>query len=197
MDSGRRGARPGGFPQAPVPAGLLRALGVSSHTGLLDRCFSDRTTTGSTEWQRHYATARALLGEEGGLTEVLPGVLVHGCDVGAWINRQREHAVWTKLLPEQRQRLEALGLTPLPAVPARKTASTAGAFERGVLALKQYRARTGTVTVPRAHIETVVIDGQEHPIKLGVFLTNSKTRRAKLAADKLAVLAALGLDWAA
>ncbi|WP_424922501.1 Helicase associated domain protein [Streptomyces sp. wa53] len=151
----------------------------------------------STEWQRHYATARALLGEEGGLTEVLPGVLVHGCDVGAWINRQREHAVWTKLLPEQRQRLEALGLTPLPAVPARKTASTAGAFERGVLALEQYRARTGTVTVPRTHIETVVVDGQEHPIKLGVFLTNSKTRRAKLAADKLAVLAALGLDWAA
>ncbi|MER5681801.1 hypothetical protein ACFWX5_14655 [[Kitasatospora] papulosa] len=51
--------------------------------------------------------------------------------------------------------------------------------------------------MPRAHIETVVIDGQEHGVKLVVFLTNSKTRRAKLAADKLAVLAALGLDWAA
>ncbi|MFJ3706156.1 MULTISPECIES: Helicase associated domain protein [unclassified Streptomyces] len=151
----------------------------------------------SVEWQRHYATARALLAEEGGLTKVLPGVLVHGYDVGAWINRQGEHAVWTKLLPEQHKRLEALGLTPLPAVPARKTASTAGAFERGVLALEQYRARTGTVTVPRTHIETVVVDGQEHGVKLGVFLTNSKTRRAKMTADKLAVLAALGLDWAA
>ncbi|MFD9768618.1 Helicase associated domain protein [[Kitasatospora] papulosa] len=151
----------------------------------------------SVEWQRHYATARALLAEEGGLTEVLPGVLVHGCDVGAWINRQREHAVWHGLLPEQQKRLEALGLAPLPAAPAKNTASTAGAFERGILALQQYKNRTGSVTVPRAHIETVTIDGHEHGVKLGVFLTNSKTRRAKLAADKLAVLAALGLDWAA
>ncbi|WP_327209301.1 Helicase associated domain protein [[Kitasatospora] papulosa] len=151
----------------------------------------------SVEWQRHYATARSLLGEEGGLTEVLPGVLVHGCDVDAWINRQREAATWERLLPEQRERLEALGLTSLPAAPAKKTPSTAGAFERGILALQQYKNRTGSLTVPRAHIETVVIDGQEHGVKLGVFLTNSKTRRAKLAADKLAVLAALGLDWAA
>ncbi|MFF5621040.1 DEAD/DEAH box helicase [[Kitasatospora] papulosa] len=149
------------------------------------------------EWQRHYATARALLAEEGGLTEVLPGVLVHGCDVGTWINRQREAATWERLLPEQRERLEALGLTPLPAAPAKKTPSTAGAFERGILALQRYKNRTGSLTVPRAHIETVTIDGHEHGVKLGVFLTNSKTRRAKLAADKLAVLAALGLDWAA
>ncbi|MFE6189139.1 Helicase associated domain protein [Streptomyces sp. NPDC056465] len=152
----------------------------------------------SVEWQRNYATARTLLSEESGLTEVLPGVLVHSCDVGAWINRQREHTTWTRLLPEQQQRLGALGLAPLPAAPAKKAAvSAAGAFERGILALEQYRARTGTVTVPRAHIETVIIDGEEHPIKLGVFLTNSKTRRAKLTADKLALLAALGLDWAA
>ncbi|MGI5048289.1 Helicase associated domain protein [Streptomyces sp. JAC25] len=151
----------------------------------------------SVEWQRHYATARSLLGEEGGLTEVLPGVLVHGCDVGTWVLRQRDAATWKALLPEQRERLEALGLVPLPAAPAKKTtAGGAGAFERGVLALEQYKNRTGTVTVPRTHIETVVINGQEHGVKLGVFLTNSKTRRAKLAADKLAVLAALGLDWA-
>lgn len=64
------------------------------------------------EWQRHYATARILLAEEGGLTDVLPGVTVHGCDVGAWVNRQREHAVWQALLPEQRERLEGLGLAP-------------------------------------------------------------------------------------
>jgi hypothetical protein len=34
-------------------------------------------------------------------------------------------------------------------------------------------------------------------VKLGVFLSNTKSRRAKLTADKLAVLAALGLEWAA
>ncbi|SEB60054.1 hypothetical protein SAMN05216482_0136 [Streptomyces sp. PAN_FS17] len=60
----------------------------------------------------------------------------------------------------------------------------------------QYRAREGHLTVPRGHTETIVIDGQEHAIKLGVFLSNTKTRRAKLTTDKLTALAALGLDWA-
>ncbi|MFC7934580.1 helicase associated domain-containing protein, partial [Streptomyces cinereoruber] len=152
----------------------------------------------SADWQRHYATARTLLSEERRPTDVLPGVVVHGCDVGAWINRQREQTVWQSLLPEQQQRLAALGLTPLPAAPAAKAKqSSVGAFERGVLALAQYKNRTGSVTVPRAHIETVVIEGEEHPVKLGVFITNSKTRRAKLATDKLAVFAALGMEWAA
>ncbi|MFI8370934.1 hypothetical protein [Streptomyces sp. NPDC085466] len=38
-------------------------------------------------------------------------------------------------------------------------------------------------------------DGTE--VKLGVFLSNSKSRRAKLTTDKLAALARLGLEWAA
>ncbi|MFC8175242.1 hypothetical protein [Streptomyces sp. NPDC057325] len=37
-------------------------------------------------------------------------------------------------------------------------------------------------------------DGTE--VKLGVFLSNTKTRRAKLTVDKLAALASLGLEWA-
>ncbi|MFD3757969.1 hypothetical protein [Streptomyces sp. NPDC058622] len=50
------------------------------------------------------------------------------------------------------------------------------------------------MTVPRAHVERLE-DGTD--VKLGVFLSNSKTRRVKLITDKLAVLAALGLEWAA
>ncbi|MFD3682034.1 helicase associated domain-containing protein [Streptomyces sp. NPDC058613] len=60
--------------------------------------------------------------------------------------------------------------------------------------LAQYKARTGSLTVPRGHVERLE-DGTE--VKLGVFLSNSKTRRAKLTTDKLAELAALGLEWAA
>ncbi|MFE3905674.1 hypothetical protein ACFXPY_36715 [Streptomyces sp. NPDC059153] len=37
-------------------------------------------------------------------------------------------------------------------------------------------------------------DGTE--VKLGVFLSNTKSRCAKLTADKPQALAALGLDWA-
>ncbi|WP_251053114.1 MULTISPECIES: helicase [unclassified Streptomyces] len=41
-----------------------------------------------------------------------------------------------------------------------------------------------------------MVGGQEHVVKLGVFLSNSKSRRAKLTADKLQALAAVGLEWA-
>ncbi|AQY20666.1 hypothetical protein T261_08928 [Streptomyces lydicus] len=55
----------------------------------------------------------------------------------------------------------------------------------------------GHVKVSRAHVENVVVDDQEHAVKLGVFLSNTKSRRGKLSADKLQRLAELGLDWAA
>ncbi|MER5556178.1 Helicase associated domain protein [Streptomyces sp. NPDC002793] len=100
----------GGLGKDEVRAGERRAA--------LEAIDPEWNSDWSVDWQRHYSTARALLFEEQGLTEVLPGVLVHGCDVGAWINRQREHAVWEGLLPEQRQRLELLGLAPLPAAPS-------------------------------------------------------------------------------
>ena len=158
------------------------------------------------EWQRHYAAVREMLADEGDdsgearvLAYVEPGVTVHGMDVGRWLEKQRQHMVWTGLMDGQRERLEQLGITPLaPApeleAPARPSMAGPGAFERGVAALARYKARTGTVTVPRGHVE-VLPDGTE--VKLGVFLSNSKSRRDKLAADKLAALANLGLDWAA
>ncbi|MFG2426095.1 Helicase associated domain protein [Streptomyces sp. NPDC048448] len=153
------------------------------------------------DWQRHYAALRELLADEegqAGATEVLPGFTVHGMDIGKWLARQRAPAAWQGLADGQRERLEQLGITPLAPVPEAPVApSTApvSAFERGVAALAQYKARTGSLTVPRGHVETIVIDGQEHPVKLGVFLSNSKSRRAKLTADKLATLADLGLKW--
>ncbi|MFD4866225.1 helicase associated domain-containing protein [Streptomyces sp. NPDC058412] len=85
---------------------------------------------------------------------------------------------------------------------AAKTATTTGpraggaAFQKGLEALTQYVARTGSVTVPRGHEETVDIDGDEHAVKLGIWLTNTKTRRAKLDQTQLAALAHFGVDWA-
>ncbi|WP_031050359.1 DEAD/DEAH box helicase [Streptomyces sp. NRRL F-5650] len=144
------------------------------------------------EWQRHYAALRELVSDEEGQAEVLPGFTVHGMDIGKWLARQRTPKVWQALTNGQRERLEQLGITPLapePEEPAR--ASTT--FERGVAALAQYRARTGSVKVPRVHVE-LLEDGAE--VRLGVWIMNQKTRRAKLATDKLSVLAALGLEWA-
>ncbi|MGW6396519.1 Helicase associated domain protein [Streptomyces sp. NPDC055103] len=148
------------------------------------------------EWQRHYAVVREMLAEETILAYVEPGVTVHGMDIGKWLARQRKPEVWTALSDGQRERLEAFGVVPhAPELeaPAKPSTTPVSAFERGVAALAQYKARTGSVTVPRAHVERLE-DGTE--IRLGVFLSNSNSRRAKLTADKLAALAHLGLDWA-
>ncbi|MEH0664038.1 helicase associated domain-containing protein [Streptomyces stelliscabiei] len=118
-------------------------------------------------------------------------------DIGKWLARQRKPEVWEALADRQRERLEAVGVTllaPEPEAPAKPSTVPVNAFERGVAALAQYKAREGSVTVPRGHVERLE-DGSE--VKLGVFLSNSKSRRAKLTADKLAALATLGLNWAA
>ncbi|MET9135153.1 DEAD/DEAH box helicase [Streptomyces antibioticus] len=150
------------------------------------------------DWQRHYAALRELLRDENGHTGVLPGVTVHGMDIGRWLTRQRQHDVWHGLSAGQRERLEQLGITSLPPeaegqAPATVSNGPSGAFERGVAALAQYRARTGTVTVPRGHVERLE-DGGE--VRLGVWIMNQKGRRVKLTTDKRAALAALGLEWA-
>ncbi|MFB7091519.1 Helicase associated domain protein, partial [Streptomyces sp. NPDC056296] len=156
------------------------------------------------DWQRRYAALKTLTTEDGRLGPVEPGTVVHGMDVGRWLATQRQD--WALLSAGQRDRLAGMGVKPAERpVPAQVEAggATAGgkpsgrrstAFERGVAALAQYKARTGSVTVSRGHVERLE-DGSE--VRLGVFLSNSKSRRAKLGADQLAALAELGLDWAA
>ncbi|MGW5067158.1 Helicase associated domain protein [Streptomyces cyaneofuscatus] len=149
------------------------------------------------EWQRHYAALRELLTDEEDHSDVLPGFTVHGMDVGKWLARQRQHVVWAGLMEGQRELLEAVGVVPLPpeqAEPVKAPGKAVSAFAKGVAALAQYKAREGSVKVPRAHVEQLE-DGSE--VKLGVFLSNSRSRRDKLTADKLAALAGLGLEWAA
>ncbi|MFF4054039.1 helicase associated domain-containing protein [Streptomyces chartreusis] len=152
------------------------------------------------DWQRHYAALRELVREESDPSVVTPGITVHGIDIGKWLARQRKPELWETLTAGQRERLEQLGIVPLapePEPPAKTHQGALSAFERGIAALAQYKARTGSVTVPRGHVETIVVDGHEHSVKLGVFLSNTKTRRAKLTTERLQQLAALGCGWAA
>ncbi|MEU6806719.1 hypothetical protein [Streptomyces neyagawaensis] len=68
-----------------------------------------------------------------------------------------------------------------------------GAFERGI-AWAQYKARTGSVgPISRSNTETLP-DGSK--IRPRVCLSNAKTRRAKLGAERLQALAELGIQWA-
>ncbi|GGR47329.1 helicase [Streptomyces cinereoruber] len=151
------------------------------------------------EWQRYYAALREMFVEESALVYVEPGVTVHGMDIGRWLAKQRQPAVWAALSGGQRERLEQLGVTPLapepePGESVKPSMAPVSAFERGVAALAQYKARTGSVTVPRGHVEQLE-GGVE--VRLGVWVMNQKSRRTKLTTDKLTTLADLGLEWAA
>ncbi|MFE5740195.1 DEAD/DEAH box helicase [Streptomyces celluloflavus] len=179
---------------------LRRPGALAGHpewTAALAAVDEDWSPSWPAEWQRHYAVVREMLAEETILGYVEPGVTVHGMDIGKWLARQRKPEVWAALSDGQRERLEAVGVVPhAPEIkePAKPSTAPVSAFERGVAALTQYKTRTGSLTVPRIHVERLE-DGTE--VKLGVFLSNSKTRRAKLTADKLQALADLGLNWAA
>ncbi|MFD8406042.1 Helicase associated domain protein [Streptomyces anulatus] len=185
--------RPGGLGTDPVRADERRRA--------LEAIDPDWNPTGwSVDWQRHYAATRILLGEEQGPADILPGVTVNGCDVGTWTTKQTDPTVWNTLVPEQQTRLEALGLTPrtetTPATPAGKNGKAKGgkgsAFERGITALAQYAAREGRVVVPRAHIE----ETPHGPVRLGTWISNTRSRREKLSDQQREQLTALGIDWA-
>lgn len=95
---------------------------------------------------------RELLRDED-QTDVLPGMTIHGQDVGRWLNKQRQHATWTGLKAGQRERLEQLGIMPLappaePETPTETVKAPVGAFERGVAAPCSEPVSEADMTVP-------------------------------------------------
>ncbi|MGY1583257.1 Helicase associated domain protein [Streptomyces sp. MN13] len=162
------------------------------------------------DWQRHYAVLRDLAADEphGHLPHIQPGVLFDGDDLGRWLKRQKQPGIWARLLPEQQQRLTKLGVTPLeaPSPAPAATRVTKGpskaqqAFQRGLAALAQWVEREGVHRpVPRGHSEQIAVDGEAEPVvvKLGVWVSNTKSRRDKLTHEQLDALRELGMEWAA
>ncbi len=159
------------------------------------------------DWQRHYRVLADLVDADGFLPHIQPGVIFDGDDIGKWLQQQSQPATWARLLPEQQERLTTLGIKPLQAPPPAPAASRGAkgpskaqqAFQRGLEALTQWVEREGPHRpVPRAHGEEIAVEGEAEPVvvKLGVWVSNTKSRRDKLTADQLAALAKLGVDWA-
>ncbi|MFF3062392.1 helicase associated domain-containing protein, partial [Streptomyces sp. NPDC057909] len=156
------------------------------------------------DWQRHYKVLADLADTEAGgvLPDIQPGVLFEGDDIGRWLTRQKQPATWAQLLPQQQERLSQLGVQPLEApspAPATKGLSKAQlAFQRGLAALAQWVEREGADRpVPRGHSEETAVDGETEPmvVKLGVWVSNTKSRRDKLTAEQLDALRELGVEW--
>lgn len=159
------------------------------------------------DWQRHYRVLADLVEADGSLPEIQPGVLMDGDDIGKWLQQQKQPAVWARLLPEQQERLSTLGIKPAeapPTAPAGRRATKGPskaqqAFQRGLAALAQWAEREGAQRpVPRGHSEEITVDGQTEPVvvKLGVWVSNTKSRRYKLTPEQQAALRELGVEWA-
>lgn len=163
------------------------------------------------DWQRHYRVLADLVDADGHLPDIAPGVLMDSDDIGRWLQRQKQPGTWKLLSAEQQERLSRLGITPAeaPSPAPAATRATKGpnkagskaeaAFQRGLAALTQWVEREGAHRpVPRSHSEEIAVDGETEPVavKLGVWVSNTKSRRDKLAQDQLAVLRKLGIEWA-
>ena len=134
---------------AGVRAGSARTLsGPERRARELAEVDEDWNPVWAADWQRQFVAVRGLLADGAALADIAPSVTVHGEDAGRWLARQREHAMWTKLLPEQRDRLAGIGIEPLPAPTPKKAVNArtgaSGAFERGIAALRQYTAEKAT-----------------------------------------------------
>ncbi|MGW9030960.1 helicase associated domain-containing protein [Streptomyces sp. NPDC055722] len=147
----------------------------------------------SVAWQRCFHLARDHCAAGGTLGVGTGGTVVQGEDLERWAKTQR--AEWNQLSHAQQWLLDAfLGLAPLPPEQrpqpvARR--SRAEIWETNLAAARQYQQREGHLDVPRSHVEKV--DGAQHA--LGVFIANSRSRKAKLAAARIAELSALGMRW--
>ncbi|MFJ4633978.1 Helicase associated domain protein [Streptomyces sp. NPDC088847] len=159
------------------------------------------------DWQRHHRVLADLVDADGILPDIQPGVLFEGDDLGKWLERQKNPGNWAQLSTEQQERLAALGVQPLEAPsPALATTPTAKgpskaqqAFQRGLTALTQWVEREGVHRpVPRSHNEEIPGDGEAElvVVKLGVWISNTKTRRDKLTVEQQDSLRELGVDWA-
>ncbi|MEV0993257.1 Helicase associated domain protein [Streptomyces sp. NPDC049949] len=158
------------------------------------------------DWQRHYRVLADLVDADGILPHIAPGVVFDGDDVGKWLQQQKQPANWTRLLPEQQARLTTLSVEPAQAPPpapagargAKGPSKAQQAFQRGLAALAQWVEREGSDRpVPRAHGEEITVEGEAEPVivKLGVWVSNTKSRRDKLTTDQLAALTELGMKW--
>ena len=149
------------------------------------------------EWQRNFTLARRHVQAGGTLLGTAPGsVTAQGEDLAGWARMQQ--LGWDKLGAAQQWMCQhILGLAPLAPEEQPKTkVSWADKERRNLQAATLFREREGHLNVPRGHKETIVLDdGSTDLIGLGLFLANSRRRKAHIPPTRAARLTELGIRW--
>lgn len=145
-------------------------------------------------WQRTFRTAQAHVQNGGTLTDLPTGHLIASEDIGTWARTQQTK--WSQLAEEQQELLARLGLTapkgPVPAPAASR--SQAQRFTIGLAAATAWAARhDGTIAGVKRN-DTQDLD-DDTTVKLGVWIMNMRSRKAKLTPEQLAALDTLGMRW--
>jgi superfamily II DNA or RNA helicase len=151
----------------------------------------------SLEWQRNFTLARRHVQAGGVLLGAAPGsVAVQGEDLAGWARVQQ--LGWDRLSAAQQWMCEhVLGLEPLaPEELPKGKVPHAEKERRNLIAAGQYREREGNLDVPRKHREAITLDdGSVEEVGLGLFIANSRTRKATIPAERAARLSELGMRW--
>jgi hypothetical protein len=147
----------------------------------------------SIAWHWCFHLARTHCAAGGTLAAGSGETVAQGEDLGIWAKTQQ--AEWDQLSYAQQWLLSTF-LRPAPLPSEQRPRPEAGRsraeiWAANLAAARRYQRREGHLEVPRQHVETV--DGHEHA--LGVFIANSRSRKAKLAPERVEELSALGMRW--
>ncbi|ROQ23127.1 helicase-like protein [Streptomyces sp. PanSC19] len=154
-------------------------------------------------WQRAFHLVRQHLDEGGTLPTQAGEAIRQGEDLGRWVRAQR--VGFDKLSAVQQWMCEhVLGITPAAEEDKPKArVSQAEKWAMHYAAARQFYEREGHLTVPRKHVETVVLGGndegqerREVSLKLGAWVGNQRSRVASLAPERIEQLSAIGMRWA-
>ncbi|MEU6996641.1 Helicase associated domain protein [Streptomyces sp. NPDC046465] len=156
-------------------------------------------------WQRAFRLLQEHLRAGGAVPGGAGELVVQGEDLGRWALAQR--LGWDQLAPAQVWLLaNVLGLDAAGEneQPVKRTQDDKWALN--MRAARAFHAREGHLRVPRKHIEHLAASDTANgaqaatdgvPVRLGTWLDNVRKRADKLAAERRADLAALGVPWAA
>ncbi|NEC65990.1 DEAD/DEAH box helicase [Streptomyces sp. SID9727] len=149
-------------------------------------------------WQRCFHLVRTHLDAGEALPTEAGDVMRQGEDLGRWVRAQRLE--FDKLSRVQQWLCEhILGITPASEEdrPQPRT-SQAQKWAMNYQAAKQFYQREGHLTVPRQHIETVVLGDacqEQRELLLGAWVSNQRSRAASLSPERVELLSTIGMRW--